>query len=69
MAFLEAFPTRRLCIGWQTKVGEILHTERPRPQTYEKRMEIFARATGFVSGQALRARVALARARMLRGSR
>ena len=57
-------------IGWQTKVGKFLPTERlARPQTYEKRMEIFARAAEFVSGQALtraKSRLALARARMLR---
>ena len=70
-AFLEAFPTpQALASAGKRKWEKFLHTERlARPQTYEKRMEIFAHATGFVSGQALtraKSRLALARARMLR---
>ena len=70
-AFLEAFPTpQALASAGKRKWEKFLHTERlARPQTYEKRMEIFAHATGFVSGQALtraKSRLALARMRMLR---
>ena len=70
-AFLEAFPTpQALASAGKRKWEKFLHTERlARPQTYEKRMEVFAHATGFVSGQALtraKSRLALARARMLR---
>ena len=68
---LEAFPTpQALASAGKRKWEKFLHTERlARPQTYEKRMEIFAHAAGFVSGQALtraKSRLALARARMLR---
>jgi transposase len=67
----EAFPTpQALASAGKRKWEKFLHTERlARPQTYEKRMEIFAHATGFVSGQALtraKSRLALARVRMLR---
>jgi transposase len=69
-AALEAFEDWTLPSAWAFKWEKFLHTERlARPQTYEKRTEIFAHATGFVSGQALtraKSRLALARARMLR---
>ena len=70
-AFLEAFPTpQALVSAGKRKWEKFLHTQHlARPQTYQKRMEIFARAAGFVSGQALtraKSRLALARARMLR---
>ena len=62
-------PPRRLwyrLANWE----KFLHTQHlARPQTYQKRMEIFARAAEFVSGQALaraKSRLAFARVRMLR---
>jgi hypothetical protein len=52
------------------KWEKFLHTQQlARAQTYQKRMKIFARAAGFVSGQALtraKSRLALARVSMLR---
>ena len=70
-AFVEAFPTpQALVSAGKRKWEKFLHTQHlARPQTYQKRMEIFARAAEFVSGQALtraKSRLALARARMLR---
>jgi transposase len=70
-AFLEAFPTpQALVSAGKRKWEKFLHTQHlARPQTYQKRMEIFARAAEFVSGQALtraKSRLALARVRMLR---
>jgi transposase len=70
-AFLEAFPTpQALVSAGKRKWEKFLHTQKlARPQTYQKRMEIFARAAEFVSGQALtraKSRLALARVRMLR---
>lgn len=70
-AFVEAFPTpQALQSADKRKWEKFLHTRKlARPQTYEKRMEIFARAGEFISGEALtraKSRLALARARMLR---
>jgi hypothetical protein len=70
-AFLEAFPTpQALVSAGKRKWEKFLHTQHlARPQTYQKRMEIFARAAEFVSGQALtraKSRLAFARVRMLR---
>ena len=70
-AFVEAFPTpQALVSAGKRKWEKFLHTEHlARPQTYQKRMEIFAHAAEFVSGQALtraKSRLALARVRMLR---
>jgi len=70
-AFVERFPTpQALQNAGKRQWEKFLHTHRlARPPTYEKRMEIFARAGEFVSGEALtraRSRLALARARMLR---
>lgn len=70
-AFIEAFPTPQALQGaGKRKWEKFLHSHKlARPETYQKRMEIFARATEFVSGQALtraKSRLALARARMLR---
>ena len=70
-AFVEAFPTpQALVSAGKRKWEKFLHTQHlARPQTYQKRMEIFAHAAEFVSGQALtraKSRLALARARMLR---
>lgn len=70
-AFLEAFPTpQALEAAGKRKWEKFLHSHRlARPQTYQKRMEIFARASEFVSGEALtrtKSRLALARGRMLR---
>jgi transposase len=70
-AFVEAFPTPHLLqAAGQRRWQKFLHTHRlVRPQTYQRRMEIFARAGQFVSGEALtraKSRLALARVRMLR---
>jgi transposase len=70
-AFVERFSTpQRLQNAGRRQWEKFLHTHRlARPQTYEKRLEIFARAGEFVSGEALtrtKSRLALARARMLR---
>jgi transposase len=70
-AFVEAFPTpQALQAAGKRKWEKFLHTHKlARPQTYAKRMEIFARAGEFVSGEALtraKSRLALVRARMLR---
>ena len=68
---MEAFPTpQALVSAGKRKWEKFLHTQQlARPQTYQKRMEIFACAAEFVSGQALtraKSRLALARVRMLR---
>jgi transposase len=70
-AFIERFPTpQALQKAGKRQWEKFLHSHRlARAQTYEKRMEIFARAGEFVSGEALtraKSRLALARARMLR---
>ena len=54
-AFIEAFPTpQALQAAGKRKWEKFLHSHKlARPETYQKRMEIFARATEFVSGQAL----------------
>lgn len=70
-AFVERFPTpQALQSAGKRQWEKFLHAHRlARPQTYERRMEIFARAGEFVSGEALtraKSRLALARVRMLR---
>jgi transposase len=70
-AFVESFPTpQALQAAGKRKWEKFLHTHKlARPQTYNKRMEIFARAGEFISGEALtraKSRLALARAKMLR---
>ncbi|MEA3209441.1 MAG: hypothetical protein QOE70_2498 [Chthoniobacter sp.] len=70
-AFLEAFPTpQALQAAGKRKWERFLHTHKlARPETYQKRLEIFARAHEFVSGPALtsaKSRMALTRVRMLR---
>ena len=70
-AFVEAFPTPQvLQAAGKRKWEKFLHTHRlVRPQTYQKRLEIFARAGKFASGEALtraKSRLALVRTRMLR---
>jgi transposase len=70
-AFVESFPTpEALSAAGKRKWEKFLHTHRlVRAQTYERRLEIFARAGEFVSGEALtraKSRLALARARLLR---
>lgn len=70
-AFLEAFPTPgALAAAGKRKWEKFLHSHKlARPETYAKRLEIFARAGEFVSGEALtraKSRLALARVRMLR---
>jgi len=69
--FVEAFPTPQgLQAAGKRKWEKFLHTHLlARPRTYQKRMEIFARAGEFTSGESLtraKSRLALARARMLR---
>ena len=61
-AFLEAFPTpERLRAAGQRKWEKFLHSHKlARPQTFAKRLEIFARAGELVSGEVL------TRTRMLR---
>jgi hypothetical protein len=70
-AFVETFPTpEALVSAGKRKWEKFLHTQQlARAQTYQNRMEIFARAATFVSGPALtraKSRLALARVRMLR---
>ena len=70
-AFVEAFPTpQALTAAGKRKWEKFLHSHKlVRPQTYAKRMEIFARASEFVSGEVLtrtKSRLALTRTRMLR---
>jgi transposase len=70
-AFVENFPTpQRLLAAGRRKWEKFLHSHRlARPQTYEQRLEIFARAGEFVSSEALtraKSRLAVARAQMLR---
>jgi len=70
-AFVEAFPTpQALQAAGKRKWERFLHTHKlARPETYQKRLAIFARAHEFVSGPALtnaKSRLALTRARMLR---
>ena len=70
-AFVERFSTPQLLVAaGQRRWEKFLHTHRlARPETYEKRLEIFARAGEFVSGHALtraKTRLALACVRMLR---
>lgn len=70
-AFVERFPTPQLLqAAGQRRWEKFLHSHRlARPQTYDKRLEIFARAGEFVSGEALtraKSRLALARVGMLR---
>lgn len=69
--FVERFPTPQdLQKAGKRHWESFLHTHKlARPQTYEKRMKIFARAGEFTSGEALtrtKSRLALARVRMLR---
>ena len=70
-AFVEAFPTPTvLRAAGQRKWEKFLHVHKlARPQTYGKRLEIFARANELVATEALtrtKSRLALARTRMLR---
>jgi transposase len=70
-AFVESFPTpEELKAAGKRKWEKFLHTYRlARPQTYQNRLDVFARASEFVSGEALtraKSRLALTRARMLR---
>ena len=70
-AFIEIFPTPQVLIAAGKRRWEkFLHAQRlARPQTYEKRMAIFARAGEFTSGEALtraKSRLALSLARLLR---
>jgi transposase len=69
-AFVEAFPTPgRLAAAGQRQWEKFLHVHKlARPQTYAKRLEIFARGSELAAGEALtrsKSRLALARIRML----
>jgi transposase len=70
-AFVEAFPTpQALQAAGRRRWEKFLHTQKlARPETYQQRLEIFARAGQFVSGPALtsaQSRLAVTRVRMLR---
>ena len=70
-AFVEVFPTSaRLAAAGKRKWEKFLHVHKlARPQTYAKRLEIFARGSELAAGEALtrsKSRLALARIRMLR---
>jgi transposase len=70
-AFVEAFPTpQALQAAGRRRWEKFLHTHKlARPETYQQRLAIFARADQFVSGPALtsaKSRMAVTRARMLR---
>jgi transposase len=70
-AFLEAFPTpEKLRAAGPRQWEKFLHSHKlARPQTFAKRLEIFARAGELVSGEVLtrtKSRLALTRTRMLR---
>ena len=70
-AFVESFPTPHvLQKAGKRRWEKFLHSHKlARPQTYQRRMEIFARAHEFISGDPLtrtKSRLALARVRMLR---
>jgi transposase len=70
-AFVEVFPTpRALAAAGQRKWEKFLHVHKlARPQTYAKRLEIFARGSELAAGEALtrsKSRLALTRIRMLR---
>jgi transposase len=70
-AFVETFPTpQALQTAGKRRWEKFLHAHKlARPETYQKRLEIFARAHEFVSGPALthaKSRLAVTRAKMLR---
>jgi transposase len=70
-AFVEAFPTPEvLRAAGKPKREKFLHSHKlARPQTFAKRLEIFARASELVSSEVLtrtKSRLALTRTRMLR---
>jgi transposase len=70
-AFVDVFPTpRALAAAGQRKWEKFLHVHKlARPQTYAKRLEIFARGSELAAGEALtrsKSRLALTRIRMLR---
>lgn len=70
-AFVEAFPTpQTLLKAGKRKWEKFLHSHKlARPQTYERRLECFARAGELTSSPALtsaKSRLAVARAQMLR---
>jgi transposase len=70
-AFVEAFPTpQALQAAGKRKWEKFLHLHKlARPETYQRRLEIFARAHQFAAGPALtraKSRMAVARARLLR---
>jgi transposase len=70
-AFVEAFPTpQALASAGKRRWDKFLHTHKLyRPQTYEKRIELFSNATQFCASDALtqaKQRLALTRAKQLR---
>jgi transposase len=70
-AFVEAFPTpQALVSAGKRRWDKFLHTHKLyRPQTYEKRLELFSNATQFCASDALtqaKSRLAVTRAKQLR---
>ena len=70
-AFVEAFPTPQALAGAGKRRWEkFLHTHKlARPETYQKRLELFAKATDFCASEALtqaKSRLAVTRAKQLR---
>jgi transposase len=70
-AFVEAFPTPQALVqAGKRRWEKFLHTHKLyRPETYPKRLELFAKATDFSSSDALtqaKSRLALTRAKQLR---
>jgi transposase len=70
-AFIEAFPTPQALAGAGKRRWEkFLHTHKlARPETYQKRLELFAKATDFCASAALtlaKSRLAVTRVRQLR---
>ena len=70
-AFVEAFPTPQALVqAGKRRWDKFFHTHRLyRPQTYDKRLELFAKATEFCASDALtqaKIRLAVTRAKQLR---
>jgi Transposase len=70
-AFVEAFPTpQALVSAGRRRWEKFLHTHRlARPETYQKRLELFARALAFCASDPLsqaKSRLAVTRAKQLR---
>jgi hypothetical protein len=70
-AFIEAFPTpEALARAGKRRWDKFLHTHKlARPETYQKRLDLFAQALAFPASEALtqaKSRLAVTRARQLR---